>query len=357
MIHSDAEAAALLERRAHQIAAAAAARLLEQNDAMQSRYGPDAVELWTQHFRQRVLELCAALEAGEPEVFATRVAWSRTAMAAREVLPADLKASLATLRSGIELALTGGAQRAALECIDQARAALNREPAAADASTLDPGLEVDRLAQRFIQAVVAGNVLPGMQIIIDAVDEGLGVRDAILNVLLPAQREVGHLWHLNEISVAEEHMVTSTTQRLMAVLANRAIREPDRGRTAVTAAVAGNAHEIGIRAISYLLESEGWRTIYLGADVPRIEIPAAVETFAADIVLLSLALSTQLPALKRALTAIRSIGGIDVKIMIGGNGLADAPDLWRELGADGYAPDALGALVLADELVPLSRSG
>ncbi|MFW2404162.1 MAG: cobalamin B12-binding domain-containing protein, partial [Gammaproteobacteria bacterium] len=184
------------------------------------------------------------------------------------------------------------------------------------------------------------------------VDEGLGVPEAIFNVLLPAQREVGRLWHVNDISIAEEHMVTMTTQRLMAVLASRAQRAPDRGRTAVAAAVAGNIHEIGIRALAYLLEFEGWRTIYLGSDVPKSELPAAIECFDADIVLLSLALSSQLPALRRTIEEIRSKTGDRVKIMVGGNGLNGAPDLWKELGADGYALTADAALAVAAELVP-----
>ncbi len=192
-----------------------------------------------------------------------------------------------------------------------------------------------------------------MAIVLDAVDEGLSVPDAIFKVLLPAQREVGRLWHVNDISIAEEHMVTMTTQRLMAVLASRAQRAPDRGRTAVAAAVAGNIHEIGIRAIAYLLEFEGWRTIYLGADVPKSELPAAIECFDADIVLLSLALSSQLPALQRTIDEIRGRFGNEIRIMVGGNGLNEAPELWKELGADGYAPSADAALAVADELVPI----
>ena len=185
-------------------------------------------------------------------------------------------------------------------------------------------------------------------------DDGLTVRNAILKVLLPAQREVGTLWHLNEISVAEEHMVTMTTQRLMAVLADRVDRDPDSGRTVIAAAVAGNIHDIGIRAIAYLIEIAGWRTIYLGPDVPKSDIPAAVECFDADLIMLSLALSSQIPALQRAIDAIRKRNGSSVKIMIGGNGLAGAPDLWKDLGADGYAPTADAALAMANELVPVT---
>jgi len=347
-----ANTAALLERHAAEIAGAAAGRLLEQHPAMRARFGDGAADIWTEHLLERVRELCAAVAAGEPELFVSRVSWSRAAMAARGVQTSELEASLESLRAGVTRVLTGAEQQSALECIDSAIASFAtgewdpREP------VLDPGLLPDRIALRYIQAVVAGNAVPGMAIVTDAVDDGLSVRDALMKVLLPAQREVGRLWHLNELSVAEEHMVTMTTQRLMAVLAERARRAPDRGRTAVTAAVAGNIHDIGIRAIAYLLEMDGWRSIYLGADVPKSDIPAAVQCFDADIVLLSLALTSQLPSLKRSIDAIREVSGSDVQIMVGGNGLKGAPKLWEELGADGYAVDADQALALAAELVP-----
>ncbi|MBT8441274.1 MAG: cobalamin-dependent protein, partial [Gammaproteobacteria bacterium] len=330
-------AAMELEQHAHDISAAAAAHLLEHNPAIATRFGDDARAIWTEHLRQRVLELCAAMASGEVDLFVSCVTWSRTAMQARDVEAGDLDASLESLRAAVAPRLGGAPQEVVAACIDAAIAAVGSETNEFKNSTLDAGLMTGRIALRYIQAVIAGNAIPGMSIVLDAVDEGLGVPEAIFNVLLPAQAEVGRLWHVNEISIAEEHMVTMTTQRLMAVLASRASRAPDRGRTAVAAAVAGNIHEIGIRALGYLLEFEGWRTIYLGSDVPKSELPAAIECFDADIVLLSLALSSQLPALRRTIAEIRGKTGARVKIMVGGNGLHGAPDLWKELGADGYA--------------------
>ena len=70
--------------------------------------------------------------------------------------------------------------------------------------------------------------------------------------------------------------------------------------------------------------------------------------------LLSLALSAQLPELQRTIEAIRSRQGAAVKIMVGGNGLNGAPELWKELGADGFAETAQAALTVADELVPIT---
>ena len=343
-------AAPELESHANAIAAAAAEHLLEHHPHIAERFGADAQAVWTEHLRQRLLELCAAMASGEVALFVSRVTWSRTAMRARNVEPGDLDASLASLRSIIGPYLKDEAKGAAGECLDAAISAIGHESLEPEKCTLDPGLLPERIALRYIQAVIAGNAIPGMAIVLDAVDDGLSVAEAIFKVLLPAQREVGRLWHVNEISIAEEHMVTMTTQRLMAVLASRAQRAPDRGCTAVAAAVSGNIHDIGIRAIAYLLEFDGWRTIYLGSDVPKSELPAAIKCFEADVVLLSLALSSQLPALRRAIAEIRTTAGTGVKIMVGGNGLNGAPDLWRELGADGYATTADDALAVADEL-------
>ena len=350
-IQSAPDVARSLEQHAGEISAAAAAELLENNPQIRERFGNGALDVWTEHLNQRVLELCAAVAAGQVNLFVSRVNWSRAAMEARKVEAGDLEASLASLRAGIQHYLTGNAQQAAVECIDTALGAIGNQDADMQTSFLDAGLMPERVALRYIQAVIAGNSIPGMAIVLDAVDDGLSVPDAMLKVLLPAQREVGRLWHMNHISVAEEHMVTMTTQRLMAVLANRTRRAPDRGRTAIAAAVTGNIHEIGIRAIAYLLEFEGWRTIYLGPDVPTGDIPAAIDCFEADVVLMSLALSAQLPALQRTIEEIRKRQGDAVKIMVGGNGLNGAPELWKELGADGYAETAEAALIVADELV------
>ncbi|MDJ0929269.1 MAG: cobalamin-dependent protein [Gammaproteobacteria bacterium] len=353
MTHADPIAAEQLESQAGSIAASAAAAALARDPGLRQRFGAMAIQVWTDHMRQQLVELAVAVGVGRPAFFAEQISWLRMTMTAREVPVADLRTALDGLRDAVVEHLPPDQTDVVLACIDQAQRKIADDVDELPETTLDPGFARDRLAMRYMQAVVTGNALVGMEMVLDAVHEGMSLRDAMLQVLLPAQREAGHLWHLNRISIAEEHMVTSTTQRLLAVLASRAEHTPDRGRTVVAATVSGNAHDIGIRAIAYLLEIEGWRTIYLGADLPRREFPAAIVGFDADLVMLSLALTNQLPALRRTIESIRARSGDSVKILIGGTGLENAPDMWRELGADGYAADAETALSLAAELVPL----
>jgi methanogenic corrinoid protein MtbC1 len=340
-------AASAIETQAHTIASQACEALLAKHADIDSRFGSDAQEMWTDHLQQRLVELSVALAAGDYNLFAARLAWSRSAMQARGLSSEDLDTSLMALRTALAEQLDNDTGITALECIDQAIQILGHASEGKLGPVLDVGVPLDRLALQYVQAVVAGNVLPGMQLVLDAVKHGTSIADAYLRVLLPAQQEVGRLWHLNALSVSEEHLVSYTTQRLMAALSSQAERKPDNGFTAVAGAVAGNVHDIGIRAIAYLLEIEGWRTIYLGSDIPQVELPNTLDTYEADVLLLSVALTSQLPATTRTIETIREHSQQPVKILVGGHGLSEHADLWRETGADGYATNAETALKLA----------
>ncbi|MEJ2138735.1 MAG: cobalamin-dependent protein [Gammaproteobacteria bacterium] len=353
---ANAAIAELLQADARDIASLACADLLATHPDIDKRFGKDAEELWSDHLYQRLLELATALLAGNTGVFVSGLAWSRSALQARGLTSEDVDNSLSALRSAIVIHCEDEESKAALDYIDQAAAALAKGVPANMDSLLDPGVPSDRLALQYVQTVVAGNVQPGIQLVLDAVAHGMSIADAYLRVLLAAQSEVGRLWHLNQLSVSEEHLVSYTTQRLMAMLSGVADKKSDNGYTAVAGAVAGNVHDIGIRAISYLLEIEGWRTIYLGSDIPQIELPNTLATYKADVLLLSVALTSQVAATTSTIAAIREHCETPVKILVGGNGLANDRDLWREIGADGYAADAETALTLAYELAAKNQN-
>ena len=162
----------------------------------------------------------------------------------------------------------------------------------------------------------------------------LGAAGAYLDVLLPAQAEVGRLWHAGEITVAEEHLVSETTLQATVLLsAEPASKQVD--KTVLTAAVEGNAHDIGIRAVADFFRMAGWRSIALGANVPAAEIARAAQTFGTDIVALSTTLTTQLEPLQETIALLRqAVPG--VKIIVGGHVFDSSPDLWRDIGADAY---------------------
>lgn len=344
-------AAQLLERGAAGYAGYAAAALLERNPDLRRTFGPDALGGWKTHLTQRLLELAAALTAAEPRVFVARVLWTARAFSARNQDAGSVRSSLEALREVLAERLPEAARAAPLDYLDQAVAALDAPAAPADAATLDPKKANDRLALRYLQKVLEGDVAGAVSEVVTATRQGLDVRAAYLDVLLPAQREVGRLWHLGEVSTAEEHMVTFTTQRAMAVLASAAPPAPANGKTAIVAAVATNAHDIGLRALADLYQMAGWRTIFLGADVPVEDLPGIVNYFQADLLLLGATLSTQLPRVQQAIAAARERSERPLKVIVGGAAFDEATDAWRRFGADGYAARVDEAVSLGARLV------
>ena len=344
-------AAQLLERGATGYAGFAAAALLEKDPSVRDAFGTDALGGWKHHLGQRLMELSAALTAAEPKIFVARVVWTTKAFRARNRDESSVRRSLEALREVLGERLPEPARAAPLDYLDQALQALDGPPAPQEASELDPSKPADRLALTYLQKVLEGDVPGAVNEVVAATRNGLDLRSAYIEVLLPAQREIGRLWHLGEVNVAEEHLVTAATQRAMAVLSGTAPPVPSNGKTALVAAVVSNAHDVGLRALADLYQLAGWRTIGLGADVPIEDLPATLGYFQADLLLLGATISTQVPRVQQTIANVRARTDHPVKIVVGGAAFDEAPDLWKKIGADGYASRVDEAVALGARLV------
>jgi 5-methyltetrahydrofolate--homocysteine methyltransferase len=83
-----------------------------------------------------------------------------------------------------------------------------------------------------------------------------------------------------------------------------------------------------------------------------LEFAAAAREHQAHLVGISALLTTTMPGMRDAVAAVRTARGNDTKVVVGG-----APvtlDFARDIGADGYAPDAAAAVDVAKELLALA---
>ena len=116
MISPNPTAAKDIESRVSELASLACSHFLHnQKTATETT----TLDSWSNHFRQRVLELSAAVAAGEPALFTSRVLWSRQAMRARYQEPVALGETLHSLRSVISSKLPADSTLEALQCIGQ----------------------------------------------------------------------------------------------------------------------------------------------------------------------------------------------------------------------------------------------
>jgi MerR family transcriptional regulator, light-induced transcriptional regulator len=341
-------AAQLLMSAADSIASEASRALVTSRPEVASRYGPLALDRWKENFHGRLADLAAAVLAGRAAVFVDQVAWSRLAFEARGVPVEDLRASLEVLSETLIRELPPEDQPWVLGVLASARRRLNEPPHAQP-----PGLTRDtphaELASRYLLAILEGDRAQACELVVSAVRAGtLGVPQAYELVLIPVQAELGRMWHINDLTIAEEHFATATTQMVMSQLYPFMSRAPSNGRVVIAACVEGNTHDVGVRMLADYFEIAGWRAVFLGANVPAGDLAMAVEHFRADVLALSACLPTQLRAVEDAIAAARVGEHRPVKIIVGGPAFANADSLWQELGADGYAPTAQGAVGMAE---------
>jgi methanogenic corrinoid protein MtbC1 len=301
-----------------------------------------------------VEELAAAVAADQPSLFASQVHWAKAVFSARGISPDHLRQGLNLLKDVLAKELPENVAPLAAEYLGTALESFDQQPHDVSPRLL-PDTPDGRLASAYLLALLEGDRRRASHLILDSLDGSRSVRGLYLNVLLPAQEEIGRMWLADEVNVAEEHFASHTTKMVMAQLLSRAELRAFNGKSVLTAAVAGNQHDIGLNAVADFFEMDGWRTIHLGANVPVAEVAEAVECFAVDLLALSASLSTQLETVRETIHAVRkAAGGKAVKIIVGGLAFAGPAELPAQLGADGYAVDPEDAVSLGARLVGLT---
>lgn len=330
-------------------ASAAATRLLENHPEVEEHFAPGGWSAWKSHYIQRIHELAAAVSAGVPEVFAGRTAWTLQTFASRQVPETDLKLSLECLREVLDSELPDPARAAVGPPMALAAGVLEKGPGD-EGPAIDAKTPSGRVAVEYLVAAMEGDSRSAIERVLAAIDEGMELTEVYTEVLLPVQKELGRMWQAGELSIAQEHLVTSTTQTLTAVLSFRTQAPEPRGLKALVAGVSGDVHDTALRAFSNLLESQGWQVICLGCDVPDTEIAAAADYFGVDLMMLSATLPQHLQAVEKTIAAVKQLEDRRIPVMVGGLAYLGTGDLWQRQGADGHAGSFEDALELAVRL-------
>jgi len=120
-----------------------------------------------------------------------------------------------------------------------------------------------------------------------------------------------------------------------------------RGRV-VIGTVKGDLHDIGKNLVALMMEGAGFDVVDLGVDVTSEKFVQVAAEKKADVIALSALLTTTMPAMQTTVTAVKE-AGLASRTIIGGapvtQGFAD------QIGADGYSPDAPGAVKLVKKLM------
>jgi 5-methyltetrahydrofolate--homocysteine methyltransferase len=194
-------------------------------------------------------------------------------------------------------------------------------------------------------AIEAGDRVSAVRLAGEAVDAGVDAQE-ILDSMTQAMAETGARFQRNDIYVPEMLISARAMKEAMAVLEPVLVGagiKPE--ATAVVGTVKGDLHDIGKNLVSMMWKGANIEVIDLGTNVPVERFVEAAREHGARLVGLSALLTTTMTGMKDVVEAIRAADLTGVKIIVGGAPVT--AEFAREIGADGFAPDAGSAVDVA----------
>jgi 5-methyltetrahydrofolate--homocysteine methyltransferase len=211
--------------------------------------------------------------------------------------------------------------------------------------------KMDGIMQEIFAGILNGqnNLVP--QKVEQALKSGIDPVVVLNESMIAAMNEVGRLFEEGEYFVPEMLIAARAMQAGLAVLKPQLmIADVESAGKVVIGTVKGDLHDIGKNLVTMMLEGVGFEVQDLGTDVPPEKFVEAVRDSGADIVAMSALLTTTMPGMNHAITALEEAGLREsVKILVGGAPITES--FASQIGADGFAADASRAVRIAKSLL------
>lgn len=202
------------------------------------------------------------------------------------------------------------------------------------------------------QAVLDGDVKTSADLASEAVSSGVDLKRCIDEGYVAGIQEVGRLWEEGEYFLPELMQGADAMKAAMDVIRPELLKTGTgaaSGPKVVIGTIEGDIHDIGKTLVATFLEANGFSVIDLGRDVAVDRFVDTAEAESAKLVCLSALLTTTMPGHCKVIEVLKERGLKSmVSVLVGGApvtaGFAD------EIGADGFAPNAVEAVAIARKL-------
>jgi len=202
------------------------------------------------------------------------------------------------------------------------------------------------------EAIIKGDRSAAEELARRVLAEGTDPLASIEEGFVPGLREAGRLWDEGELFLPELVMAAEAMKAASAII-QPALSASGKGQKAsgrvVIGTIEGDIHDIGKTLVATLLSANGYETHDLGADVPVQKFVDEAESFGADFICISALLTTTMSGQKKVVDMLKERSLRDkYRVLVGG---APCSGKWAaDIGADGYAGDAISTVQLADSL-------
>lgn len=198
----------------------------------------------------------------------------------------------------------------------------------------------------FVEPLLAGDTETVVKRTRDALEAGILPERVLKDSLLPSMGVVGEKFRNCEIYIPEVLLAARSMHGAMAVLKPLLVlSEGTAAGQVVLGTVKGDLHDIGKNLVGMMMEGGGFEVVDLGIDVSVERFVEAVRTRKPAFVGMSALLTTTMNEMRQTILALEKEGlRGQVRVIVGGAPVTER--FAKEIGADGFAPDATSVVAL-----------
>ena len=201
------------------------------------------------------------------------------------------------------------------------------------------------LMRAYLGAILKGSRPLAQEHCSSALMAGVSLAELYVGVIQPALYEVGRLWEVGQVSVAQEHLATAITQSVISVLYTQAELPQSQGQAVIVACLEKNHHELGARMAADMLQLAGYDTYFLGANAPEDSLIAMIDEIKPVAIGLSATLPHHVDTVRHTIERVRSTFVANrPTFILGGISFNGTEGLWQRVGGDVWGWDARQAV-------------
>ncbi|MBM4351345.1 MAG: cobalamin-binding protein [Deltaproteobacteria bacterium] len=203
----------------------------------------------------------------------------------------------------------------------------------------------------FYTALSQGKMEEAKRLTQEALDRGESAEVILKQGLLPAMDRIGVRFKSGEVYIPEVLIAARAMHSGMDIL--KPILSKSTGSMAgkvLIGTVKGDLHDIGKNLVIMMLEGGGFEVVDLGIDLHPDKFIEAIRSHQPQVVGMSALLTTTILEMKNTIEAIQKAGLREkVRVIVGGAPVTEK--FAKEIGADGYGPDAASAVDVVRSLI------
>jgi 5-methyltetrahydrofolate--homocysteine methyltransferase len=203
--------------------------------------------------------------------------------------------------------------------------------------------------EKFYEALCEGSMDKIKELTQKALNGGDVPEKILKEGLIPAMDRIGVRFRNNEIFIPEVLIAARAMHAGLGVLKPILAKSTTSTTTKVViGTVKGDLHDIGKNLVGMMLEGAGFEVVDLGIDVAPEKFIQSAKENGAKIIGMSALLTTTMMQMPTTVQKIKA-EGLKVKTVIGGAPVT--AEYAKQIGADGYAPDAASAVSTIKEVL------